>query len=245
MAAAVALGAAAWSLQACPAPPMALLLLPGLQEDDFPVSGATTSVGSGQGPVPVLQAAATYVDAPEPAAGAELPPVCCVALAADCQQLATGGNDNQVAGCCPSTAASPGVLLAAVPRSRDTKLPPSACMCGATRTHLISAHLFPPVPHNFQMQIKIWDVERATVMQRLLGHEGWVWNLLTLRGGRGGRACGRGSSMQEPQHAADLPPRVWWSLGAAEPAAALDPSPLCNGPATACVGLPPALLPCR
>jgi WD40 repeat protein len=59
-----------------------------------PAGSVTASVGPGQGPVPVLSAAATYVDAPEP--GASAPPLCCVTLAADCSQLATGGNDNQV-----------------------------------------------------------------------------------------------------------------------------------------------------
>ena len=70
-----------------------------LQSERPPAGSATASVGSGQGPVPVLSAAATYIDAPEQgAAGAGLPPLCCVTLAADCSQLATGGNDNQVVG---------------------------------------------------------------------------------------------------------------------------------------------------
>lgn len=67
-----------------------------LQDERPPAGSETASVGPGQEPVPVLSAAATYVDPPEP--GTTAPPLCCVALAADCSQLASGGNDNQVGG---------------------------------------------------------------------------------------------------------------------------------------------------
>lgn len=77
-----------------------------MQAERPPAGSATASVGPGQGPVPVLSAAATYMDAPpqgEPGAGPS--PLCCITLASDCRQLATGGNDNQV-GCASCEGAS-------------------------------------------------------------------------------------------------------------------------------------------
>ncbi|EFN56218.1 hypothetical protein CHLNCDRAFT_144991 [Chlorella variabilis] len=63
-----------------------------------PQEQAGSSGGGGEGeqaaPV-VLEAAAVCLDE-ESAGEAVLPPVCCVAIAPDCQQLVSGGNDRQV-----------------------------------------------------------------------------------------------------------------------------------------------------